>query len=91
MTQEWPLKALSYVVFTGWSQPSQVVTARLCVHSYDLAVACGPQSTISGPPFQTTFVTPPALPPNAHGAFVQFNFPANSVSGIIELIPVWIK
>jgi hypothetical protein len=93
MTGDWPLNTLQYVVFTGWSQPGQVVTARLCVHSWDLAVACGTAATISGPPnpFQTNFVTPPPLPPNAHGAFVQFNFPSNSVSGVIELIPVWIK
>src|SRR5206468_1947109 len=78
MSSDWPLKTLSYVAFTGWSQ--QVVTARLCVHSFDLAVACGTAVTISGAPYQVSYVTPPPLPPLANGAFVQFNFPANSVS-----------
>jgi hypothetical protein len=91
MTQDWPLNTLQYVVFTGWS--GGTVTARLCVHSWDSAVACGTAATISGPlnPFQTNFVTPPTLPPQSHGAFVQFNFPSNIVSGVIELIPVWSK
>jgi hypothetical protein len=91
MTSDWPLNTLSYVLFTGVTQSSQVVTARLCVHAYDLAVACGGAATISGPDYQVNYVLPPALPPSADGAFVQFNFPASSVSTINELIPVWFK
>jgi hypothetical protein len=91
MTLDWPLKTLAFVVFTGWSQPGQVVTARLCVHSSDVAVACGSAATISGPSAQTNWVGPPPLPPYAAGAFVQFNFPPNSVSGVFDLVPVWIK
>jgi hypothetical protein len=91
MPHDWPVKTLSYVLFTGWSQPSQVVTARLCLRSFDLTVACGSAVTISGPPYQVNYVLPPQLPPNADGAFVRFDFPSNSVSGVIELIPVWTK
>jgi hypothetical protein len=91
MPGDWPLNTLSYVLFTGWTQPSQVVTARLCVHSYDLAVACGAPATISGGVYQVNYVSPPALPPYADGAFVRFDFPSSSVSGITELIPVWVK
>jgi hypothetical protein len=91
MTSDWPLNTLSYVLFTGWTQPFQVVTARLCVHAYDLAVACGNPATISGDVYQVNYVLPPALPPYADGAFVRFDFPSSSVSGIIELIPVWTK
>jgi hypothetical protein len=91
MPGDWPLSTLSYVLFTGWTQPFQVVTARLCVHAYDLAVACGDPATISGDVYQVNYVLPPPLPPYADGAFVRFDFPSGSVSGITELIPVWIK
>jgi hypothetical protein len=89
MPGDWPVNTLSYVLFTGGSPG--VVTARLCVHAYDLAVACGGVATISGDQYQVNFVLPPPLPPNADGAFVQFNFPSNTVSTINELIPVWSK
>jgi hypothetical protein len=90
MTDVWPLSALSYVLFTGWTQPNQVLTARLCVHAFDLAVTCGASATISGGVYQVNLVFPPSpLPPDADGAFVQFNFPTDSVSGITEVLPVW--
>ena len=89
MTQDWPLNSLSYVLFTGFTQPDQVVTARLCVHAFDLAVTCGDPARISGEVYQVNWVLPPSLPPRSDGAFVQFNFPSNSVSGITEVIPVW--
>jgi hypothetical protein len=92
VTDAWPLSTLSFVVFTGFTQPGQVVTARLCVHAYDLTVTCGSPGTISGGAGigAVGVVYPPALlPPLTHGAFVQFNFPSNSVSGIIELLPYW--
>ena len=95
MPNDWPLTTLLYVLFTGWSDSSGVVTVRLCVHSYDFTVACGNATTMSGPPYQVGFVTPPPLPPNANGAYVRFDFPSKpsgiSVSGITELIPVWFK
>jgi hypothetical protein len=91
MPGDWPLNTLSYVLFTGWTNQSNVLTARLCVHPFDLTVACGSAATISGPPYQVNYVTLPPLPPDANGAFVQVNFPSNSVSGIIELTPVWNK
>jgi hypothetical protein len=92
MPQDWPLNTLSTVVFTGWSDG--VTTARLCVHALGLAVTCGSAVTISGPPspYQFSTVMPPSLPPNADGAFVQFNFPFNTVSsGVIGLFPIWVK
>jgi hypothetical protein len=90
-TLDWPVSTLSYVIFTGWTQSSQVLTAHLCVHGpLDTTVACGASATISGL-FQANYVFPPQPLPSANGAFVQFDFPANSVSGVIELIPVWIK
>jgi hypothetical protein len=91
MHLDWPLNALQYVEFIGETQPSQVVTARLCVHGFDMTVTCGNPVNLSGGGFQANFVFPPSLPPNADGAFVQFSFPQNIVSVITQVTPVWFK
>ena len=91
VSSDWPFNSLQYVLFTGWSQ--QVVTARLCVHSGEWAVTCGQANTISGPLPQYSFVVPPPqLPPGiGGGAFVRFDFPPNSGSGVTMLWPWWYK
>jgi hypothetical protein len=46
MPGEWPVTALSAVVFNG-SISSGVLRARLCVHSGTATVTCGAESTIT--------------------------------------------
>lgn len=90
MSSDLRIEKLAYVVFTGWTNSGNTLTARLCVHSFDLSVTCGPSSTINGPVYQVNFVVPPSpLPPSSAGAFVRIDFPNNSVSGITTIIPVW--
>jgi hypothetical protein len=90
MSDALPVEKLSFVVYTGWTNNGNTLTAHLCVHSFDLSVTCGPASTISGDIYQVNFVVPPSpLPPSLAGAFVRIDFPSNSVSGITTIIPVW--
>lgn len=90
MSDEWPVQNLSYVLFNG--NAGGVLTARLCVHSGDFSVTCGPSRTISAG-IGVNWVPPPSpLPPYASGAFVQFTtMPLGRLSTIFQLIPVWYK
>jgi hypothetical protein len=96
MTQDWPVTALSYVLYNA-NVPNGTMTARLCVHTgMSFAVTCGNPSTI--PPsggfggFYSNWVAPPSpLPPDASGAFLQLTFPNGQVTGVFEIIPVWYK
>ena len=91
MSDEWPVQNLSYVLFNG--NAGGVVAARLCVHSGDFSVTCGPSRTISAGGFAVNWVQPPSpLPPYASGAFMQFTTtPLGQLSTIFQLIPVWYK
>jgi len=87
MPPGWSVEDLSYVLFNV-SISSGTLTARLCVHSGSFSVTCGAPRTMSGSA-SIHWVAPPALPSFASGAFVQFQFPRDSVSTIQQLIPVW--
>src|SRR5215468_2516626 len=39
-TFDWPVGTLSYVLFSAWTTPEQVLTARLCVHGTNSTFAC---------------------------------------------------
>lgn len=91
MSSDWTVNNLSYVLFSG-SVSSGVLKARLCLHSGEFSVTCGPESTISAGGFPVNWVAPPSpMPPSSSGAFVQFTFPAGQVSTVRQLIPVWNK
>jgi hypothetical protein len=90
MSDGLPVQKLSYVLFTGGTNGGNTLTARLCVHSFDLSISCGEASTINGGIYQVNYVLPPnPLPPSPVGAFVWIEFPNNSVSVITTIIPVW--
>ena len=74
MTQDWPITALSFVVYNA-NVPNGTLTARLCGDTgINFVVTCGNSSTI--PPsggaggFYSNWVAPPSpLPTDAAGAF----------------------
>jgi hypothetical protein len=91
MSDEWQVNSLNYVLFSGLTNAGSL-TARLCLHSGDSTVTCGPTRSISGPSLSVNWVPmPTTIPPFATGAFVQITFPPGTVSVLYQLIPVWIK
>ena len=89
MSGEWPVSKLSYVLFTGVVN-SGTVNARICVHTGGTSLTCGAWGSLTQG--QTVnWVSPPALPAYAAGAFLEFTFPSGAWSLVAEVIPVWVK